>query len=34
LFGATIEVAEQRVREARRVADVAACEAWNIRVKP
>ena len=33
LFGATIEAAEQRAREARRVADVAACEAWNVRMK-
>jgi hypothetical protein len=33
LFGATIEAAEQRAREARKVADVAACEAWNIRMK-
>ena len=33
LFGAAIEAAEQRAREARRVADVAACEAWNIRMK-
>jgi hypothetical protein len=33
LFGAIIEAPEQRVREARRVADVAVCEAWNIRVK-
>ena len=32
-FGATIEAAEQRAAEARKVADVAACEAWNIRMK-
>ena len=32
-FGATIEAAEQRAREARKVADLAACEAWNIRMK-
>ena len=29
-FGATIEAAEQPAAEARRVADVAACEAWNM----
>ena len=32
-FGATIEAAEQCTREARKVADLAACEAWNIRMK-
>jgi hypothetical protein len=32
LFDATIVAAEQRAREAR-IADVAACEAWNIRMK-
>ena len=33
LFGATVEAAEQRARDARRVADVAACEAWNMRMQ-
>jgi hypothetical protein len=33
LFSATVEAAEQRAREARRVADVAACMAWNLRMK-
>jgi len=33
LFGATIKAAGQRAREARRIADQAACEAWNIRMK-
>jgi hypothetical protein len=29
----SIQAAEQRAKETRRVADVAACEAWNIRMK-
>jgi hypothetical protein len=33
LFSATVEAAEQRAREARKAADVAACEAWNMRMK-
>jgi hypothetical protein len=33
LFGATIQATEQRASETRRIADQAACEAWNIRMK-
>jgi hypothetical protein len=33
LFGAAIHAAEQRAKETRKVADEAACEAWNIRMK-
>ena len=33
LFSATVEAAEQRAREARKAADLAACEAWNLRMK-
>lgn len=32
-FGATIEASKQCTGEARKVADLAACEAWNIRMK-
>jgi hypothetical protein len=31
-FGATIQAAEQRASEARRIADLATCEVWNIRM--
>ena len=33
LFSATVEAAEQRAREARKAADLAACKAWNLRMK-
>lgn len=33
LFGATIKAAEERANRARKDADVAACEAWNIRLQ-
>ena len=33
LFSATVEAAEQRAREARKAADVAACEVRNLRMK-
>ena len=33
LFGATIQATEQRASETRRIADQAACQAWNIRMK-
>jgi hypothetical protein len=33
LFSATVEAAEQRAREARKAADLAACEAWNLGMK-
>jgi hypothetical protein len=32
LLDAAIQAAEQRARETRKVADEAACEAWNIRM--
>jgi hypothetical protein len=33
VWGETIRHAEQRARETRHVADVAACEAWNYRME-
>jgi hypothetical protein len=33
LWGSSIRAAEQRARETRRIADVAACEAWNLRMR-
>ncbi|QHO78958.1 hypothetical protein ACH79_20495 [Bradyrhizobium sp. CCBAU 051011] len=33
LWGATIAAAEQRAKELRLAADVAACEAWNFRLR-
>lgn len=33
LWGATVATAEQRAKETRLVADVAACEAWNWRMR-
>jgi hypothetical protein len=33
LWGSTVRAADQRAKEARQVADVAACDAWNLRMR-
>jgi hypothetical protein len=33
LWGASLRAANQRAREARLAADIAACEAWNMRLR-
>lgn len=33
VWGGTIAAADERARETRHIADVAACEAWNVRME-